>query len=357
MPMNNSQNIRIASIGTANPSVTLTQNAMDAILTHYYSEVLKPRTLDIMHKLLAHPSIKKRHIAVDTPEQIPSIRNEDPDERIKRFTHWATELSRKAVIDAILKAHVQMEDVRILIVNTCTGYLCPGISTYLCQALGLPATTLAYDLVGSGCGGAIPNLQLASNCLAGIDNGVVVSVSVEICSATFQISDDMSLILSNALFGDGAAAAVLWKEPIGLKICSSESRIEPDYRDYVRFTHKNGQLHNMLSPKLPGVIRKVVPELIRNLLLSDGLLPMDITYWAVHPGGDRIIGEIKDGLGLTDEQLLTTYSVLSEYGNMSSPTVLFELDRIMQMEHVPGTLSLMTAFGAGLSAHAMLLSA
>jgi predicted naringenin-chalcone synthase len=114
-----------------------------------------------------------------------------------------------------------------LVVNTCTGYLCPGLSSYLLEKLGLPRNIRTYDLVGGGCGGAIPNLQAAQEYLKSAGKGTALCVAVEICSATFQMADDMSLLLSNALFADGAAAAVLWTRPQGLALVDSSNRHQP----------------------------------------------------------------------------------------------------------------------------------
>jgi len=205
----------IASVAVATPPYCLHQSKALKILTKYYREKLSRRNLEIMRKVFAHPGIQSRFLAIENPENLIS---EEPDARIARFTHWAVKLSKEAVISALEKAGLTVNDVGALVVNTCTGYICPGISTYLIEELGLPPDTRVYDLVGSGCGGVIPNLQICEDMLRQNGDRAVVSVSVEICSATFQMDDDPGLIVSNAIFGDGAAAAVLWKEPKGLKM-------------------------------------------------------------------------------------------------------------------------------------------
>jgi predicted naringenin-chalcone synthase len=160
-----------------------------------------------------------------------------------------------------------------LVVNTCTGYICPGISTYLIEKLGLSRRVRAYDLVGSGCGGAIPNLEIAQSLLARNGDGVVVSVSVEICTATFQMENDLSLLLSNTLFGDGAAAAVLWTRPVGYELVASASRYVPEQRDTIRYVHKHGQLYNQLSLKLPDLVRKAAAQVVADVLEPQSLKP------------------------------------------------------------------------------------
>ena len=280
---------------------------------------------------------------------------EDPDSRIKRFTESSVELSSQAITGALKAAGLSKDDVCGLVVNTCTGYICPGISTYLIENLGFKRNIRVYDLVGSGCGGAIPNMEVASALLNSSSAGVVVSVSVEICSATFQMGDDLSLLVSNTLFGDGAAAAVLWKRPKGLELIASSSSYVPENRDAIRYVHKNGQLHNQLSTNLPHLVKYAVKQVVQDVTEPLSLRIDDISRWALHTGGEKIINTIRDEIGLTEAHLKATRKVLSEYGNMSSPTVWFVLNEMLNEGIKKGEWGIMVAFGAGLSAHAMLL--
>jgi predicted naringenin-chalcone synthase len=212
-----------------------------------------------------------------------------------------------------------------------------------------------YDLVGSGCGGAIPNLEISESLVRQKKEGVVLSVSVEICTATFQMEDDLSLLLSNALFGDGAAAAVLWTKPQGYELVASSRRYVPEQRESIRYVHKNGQLYNQLSTRLPDMVRKAAAQVVADVLAPRSLKAGDIRHWALHSGGEKIINAVRDEIGLSEEQVHATRSVLSEYGNMSSPTVWFVLQELERRGVAPGEWCIMVAFGAGLSAHAFLL--
>ncbi len=345
--------IRIAAIGTAVPDMKLTQLETAEVLMRYYGAGLKERSRSILQKVFQHPSILKRHHAFIRPEHLV---NEDPDVRMERFTHYAINLSKEACLKALHNAKSSIEDVKGVVVNTCTGYICPGISTYLLEHLSLPFDTPAYDLVGAGCGGAIPNLEIAGS-LLNTTQGSVLSVSVEICSATFQMSDDLSLIISNAIFGDGAAAALLWKHPTGLAIVDSERFYSPEHREDIRYVYKKGELHNQLSVHLPVVLQKVVPPVVTKLLERHHLKAKDIRHWAIHPGGDKVITAVQNGLGLSPEQIKVTRKILSEYGNMSSPTVWFEMERILSNGVESGEWCVMVGMGAGLSVHVILLRA
>jgi predicted naringenin-chalcone synthase len=341
---------RIASLAVASPPRVISQEEAAGALEARYGGTLSRRSLRVMRRLLSHPSIKSRRFAFEEPEE---IMGEDPDRRVERFRRWAVELSAEAAGRALADAGLTAREVSTLVVNTCTGYVCPGISTYLVERLGLAASTVSFDLVGSGCGGAIPNLKMAGSLANG--SGAVLSVSVEVCSATFQMEDDLSLILSNALFADGASAAVLWDRPEGLRVVGFASRLAPEHREAIRYVHKGGALHNKLSSSLPGLIRKPVARVVEAVLAPHTLSVQDIEHWAVHAGGERIIDAARDAIGLSEEQVAPSRRVLSEYGNMSSPTVLFVLREILDSGMKKGERCVMVSFGAGLSAHAALL--
>jgi predicted naringenin-chalcone synthase len=286
---------------------------------------------------------------------LQDLLGEDQDRRIERFTRHAVALAAKAMENALAEASCRPEQVTALIVNTCTGYICPGLSTYLIEELGLSKRVQAFDLVGGGCGGAIPNLQLAEALLRVNSEAVVLSVCVEICTATFQMGDDLSLLVSNAIFGDGAAAVLVTSRPGAWRIIAFANLIEPAFREEVRYVYKNGQLHNQLAGNLPELVNRYASQVVAEVLQPRGLGLSDIRFWALHPGGEKIITEVKQGLRLTEEQLLPTRSVLSGYGNMSSPTVLFVLREICRADPEPDEYCMMVAYGAGLSAHALLL--
>jgi predicted naringenin-chalcone synthase len=349
--MNNS-NPHIASFATAVPPFIASQEEIKAFIKKYYSDKLKTRSLAVIDKIFSHPSMNRRHFAIDNFE---TLLNEDPDKRVQRFTDWSIELSAQAIKQSLEKASLAAKDVSALIVNTCTGYLCPGISTYLLEKLGLKKSTKVYDLVGSGCGGAIPNIELCRALLKESPDAIVVSVSVEICTCTYQMEDDMSLLVSNALFADGDAAAVLWNRPQGLKLVSSRSLYATQYRDDIRLIHKNGQLYNQLTLRLPKLAAEAALQVTNELLEAQGLSVGDVKYWAFHAGGENVINEVRDAIGLTEQQLKSTRNVLANYGNLSSPTVWFVLQDLQKEGIATDNWGVMLSFGAGLSAHALLL--
>lgn len=342
----------IASIATAVPEYSADQQTAEAFMRQQYGARLSQRSLGLVRTVFNHPSVRKRHFAFDDPARLVE---ETPDQRVARFTDRSIDLSARAVLRALDRAGATVEDVRALVVNTCTGYICPGIATYLVERLNLARDVRAFDLVGSGCGGAIPNVQLAESLLAKEPGGVVVSVSVEICSATFEMDNDLSLILSNALFGDGAAAAVLRSRPGGWEVLGTGGRYAPEHREAIRFVHKNGRLHNQLSLRLPDLVAGTAAGVSRDILTAAGMDRDAVSHWALHTGGEKIINAVRDGIGIPEERLAATRRVLAEYGNMSSPTVWFVLEEIEKRGVAGGDTCLVLAYGAGMSAHGALL--
>ncbi len=347
----------LASVGTANPSFSINQQTMAALVDEHYGDTLRPRSLEVMRKVLEHPSIRKRYIAVDNIAELITFKNEDPDKRMKRFTRWGTRLGAEAADEALRKAGVARDEVTVLVVNTCTGYLCPGLTSYLIEHLGLRKDIKAFDVVGLGCGGSVPNINLAQSVLGNGNGGVALSIAVEVCSATYQMDNDISLIISNAIFGDGAAAVCIWNRPQGLEMVASRSYYEPAHRDDVRYVYRKGQLHNRLSPQLPQIIGTLVPEEIKKLCSEHSLSPSDINHWAIHPGGHKMLEEIKAALDLPEHKMALSRKVLAEYGNMSSPSVIFVLNEIMQNGVSPGDWCYIIGYGAGLSIYSYLLRA
>lgn len=347
----NRETVHIAALDTAMPPFVIRQEDALARLLARYQGRLRPASLEILRRVFSHPGVRRRRFAIESPD---AFLRESPDARMERFTRWAVRLASQAARGALERIGAAPEEVTGLVVNTCTGYLCPGLSSYLIEALRLRRDLKAYDLVGSGCGGAVPNLQIAESLLARAD-GLVLSVSVEICSAAMQMGDDASLLISNALFADGAAAAVLRRRPQGLAVVDSASRCLPEYRDEIRFVYRHGRLQNQLSPKLAQRVGSLVPEVIGDLLKSHGLRPQDIRYWALHAGGAKVLDALQAALAVPDGCLEDTRAVLAEYGNCSSVSVWLALKRILNAGVAPGEWCLFASFGAGFSAHACLL--
>jgi alkylresorcinol/alkylpyrone synthase len=247
-----------------------------------------------------------------------------------------------------------------LIVSTCTGYLCPGLSSYVAERLRLRPEVLALDLVGQGCGAALPNLRTADAFIAAGGCERVLSISVEVCSAAFYIDDDPGVLVSACLFGDGAGAAVASRDPDPERVCprwvACESLMEPARRDALRFEQRDGMLRNILTPEVPRLAAERAEQVLDAVLAKAELKRADIATWLWHAGGRTVLEALQRQLDLEPGQLTRSANVLRDYGNVSSACVYFVLKAALEEGAEPGWWW-MSSFGAGFSCHGALLDA
>ncbi|MEI8139194.1 MAG: 3-oxoacyl-[acyl-carrier-protein] synthase III C-terminal domain-containing protein [bacterium] len=342
---------------TANPPFYVTQqDAYEFYVSHF---ALTPEEQTLYHKLLIDGPIQGRYFGLDCAEDACET---NPDRLNERFVKFARQTGAAAARKAITEAGLTVHDLGGVVVNTCTGYLCPGLSSYLVEDLGLPSTVKTLDIAGMGCGGALPNIDTASALLAANDGLPWLSVAVEACSATLFMGPDPALIVSNCIFGDGAAAVILQNESTlsktaGLmRILGSTSSIHPKYREQLRYRQEQGRLRNVLTTRVPVIGAKLAGEALNTLLTQHQLTREDISWWAVHAGGTAVLDQVGRDLGLDAKALQYSLNVFHTYGNMSSPSVLFALKQIIEQgQPKPGDRGVLLSFGAGFSAFAMLV--
>jgi predicted naringenin-chalcone synthase len=347
----------IAGLGIAVPPQRYTQReCWDAFQNTPQFSRLKSRSRAILLKVLCGDNgIASRHLAL---EHLSDVFETTPDALQARFAKNAPALATQAAQRALKNADCAAKEIDAVLVSTCTGYLCPGLTSYVSEQLGLRENVFALDLVGQGCGAALPNLRTAESILAAGRAKKVLSVCVEICSAAFFLDDDPGVLISACLFGDGAGAAVLSNEPSGKnrrvewKIVASQ--LVTAERDTLRFSHKNGMLRNILLPQVPEVAGKIAAKLFSDSLANAKIKRGQITGWILHTGGRDVISSLRDKLKLTESDVRHSSAVLREFGNVSSPTVFFVLERALK-NNVPDGLWWMSAFGAGFSCHGAFL--
>ena len=344
-------------IGTAVPALRYEQReCWEALKTSETCRRLKPRSHAILKKvLIGDNGITSRHLALNP---LTEAFDQTPDALQARFTRHAPSLVVEAARRALKDAGCRPGEMDAVLISTCTGYLCPGLTSYACEQLGLRPDVFALDLVGLGCGAALPNFRAAESLLTAGRAKKVLSVCVEICSAAFYLDDDPGVLISACLFGDGAGAAVLSNEPLPrrrrVEWKSAMSHLAPDKRDILRFSHKNGMLRNILTPEVPQVAGVEAARLFASSLAAAGVNRDQITGWILHAGGRDVLLALRAKLGLAEPDVRHSAAVLREFGNVSSPTVYFVLERALR-DSVPDGLWWMSAFGAGFSCHGALL--
>jgi len=304
---------------------------------------LKARSQGLMEKILCGDSgIAKRHFVTEDPGVLLGAGAQELNEG---FEMAAPKLSAEALRKALEEAGVTAGEVDALFVCTCTGYLCPGVSSHVAEQMGMREDVYLNDIVGLGCGAAIPMLRAAEGFLAANPGAVVATVAVEVCSAAFYIDDEPGVLISLCLFGDGAAAAV-WKgegKAGQYRAEGFQTLHRPEDREKIRFVNKDGKLKNKLHRSVPEVAAGAVRELFAKRLGEPDQV-------IAHTGGRDVVDAL-EGV-LPGFALGETRKVLEEYGNCSSPCVLFALEERMKGGFDDNRLWL-TSFGAGFSAHAV----
>jgi len=341
----------IASIGTALPPLKMTQaDSLAYILANFGG---REGTKALYRRVMTNPSVQTRHFAMDNPDE---VMEKSLDARNKRFQERGAALSCEALGRALSSAGLKPGDLDFLVTTTCTGYLCPGFSSYIVEGAGLRPNTAVFDLAGMGCGAAVPALRLASDFVAASPGSNAAVVSTEICSTVMVADDDPQLIISNAIFGDGSAAAIITDRPVpGPRLLGFSSRTEPEHRESLRFRTDQGYLRNVLAKEVPALTAGALKEAL-NGLSPHTPLPFDRLRWILHPGGATVLDAIRDALAIPEERLASSRDILRRCGNMSSPTVLFVLKEEMAIAPpAPGTRGILAAYGAGFGAYTALL--
>ncbi|HLH55473.1 MAG TPA: 3-oxoacyl-[acyl-carrier-protein] synthase III C-terminal domain-containing protein [Verrucomicrobiae bacterium] len=346
----------IVGLGTAAPPERYAQrDCWDAVQCVGAFQALGKRSQAILKKILTGQNgISTRHLALNRLEDAFELK---PDALHARFLKNAPILAAQAAERALKDAAVDTSLIDAVIISTCTGYLCPGLTSYVSERLGLKPNALNLDLVGQGCGAAIPNLRTSEALLRSGYCRYVLSICVEVCSAAFFLDDDPGVLVSACLFGDGAAAAVLslkpgHNRPVEWK--ASGSILSPGNRDLLRFEQRHGMLRNILAPRVPELAGKYVEQVLEQVLDQAKVSRSSIRGWILHPGGRDVLLGLRSRLQLTDEDLHYSSAVLSEYGNLSSPSVYFVLQAALAAKQAAGYWW-MSSFGAGFSSHGALL--
>lgn len=349
-------------VGTAAPATRYTQaQCYEALQGAPQYERLERRSRALLQRLLlGENGVATRHLALDP---LTDAFDAHPDVLNRRFVTHAPRIAQQAAEEALRNAGCAAEAIDGVIVSTCTGYLCPGLTSYVIERLGLRHDVVALDLVGQGCGAAIPNLRTAEALLAARRCDKVLSICVEVCSAAFYIDDDPGVLVSACLFGDGAGAAVVGRDHgsaaafgghANVEWKTSLSQTEPAARDTLRFEQKDGMLRNVLTPEVPELAAEYAERVLDEALRGRHLTRESVAAWIWHAGGRKVLDALERRLGLEPVYLAHSADVLREYGNVSSACVYFVLKATLAGGARPGWWW-MSSFGAGFSCHGALL--
>jgi predicted naringenin-chalcone synthase len=345
----------IIGAGSATPPNRYTQaQCWEALQAAPQFPALAGRSKAILKKvLLGNTGIDTRHLAFDQLNEAFALH---PDTLHQRFLRNAPAIAAHAAHIALERSGKNRDEIDGLLISTCTGYVCPGLTSYVSELLGLRPDVFCLDLVGQGCAAAIPNLATADALLQqGARN--TLSICVEVCSAAFYLDDDPGVLISACIFGDAAGAIVSSREASGARPLvwrGWQTALDPKNRELLRFEQRHGMLRNILDKSVPCVVVEHARKVLADGLAKQNLDCSAIRNWILHTGGRDVLAAMRSGLDLSESDLIHSAEILRQYGNVSSPSVILSIERALQ-SNAPAGLWWLCAFGAGITCHGAFL--
>jgi predicted naringenin-chalcone synthase len=360
--------VGILSIGVAVPPYKLDQKTVgQAVLEAVPKE--NRRISQMISRIYKSGGIEKRHTVLKDffslhnqysfiPDSPKEHNGPSTEYRNNLFIRHTPALACLAVKNAFAKVPALIpENVTHLITVSCTGFSAPGFDSDIIEKFNLDPCVARLNIGFMGCYAAIPALRTANSICLADSKAIVLIVSVELCSLHYRHVFDAETILANSLFADGAGAVIVSSQkrlqPIAV-LGSFLSTISRDTRDQMGWIIGNHGFTMQLSPKVPHSIGAMLPDIVSKITKTCGFMPNDISAFAIHPGGRAILDQSEKALGLPRESLLASRKVLANFGNMSSCTILFVLEELLQQQKKE--LVFVVAFGPGLCAETALLT-
>lgn len=331
-----------------------------------------PKSKRLIHAIYNRSGIETRHSVLGdfSSEAEPFLYRSDAEGRVISpgtaqrnaiYARAAHEMAVKVTRQALDDAHgFAAQDITHVVFASCTGFANPGPDFHIIRELGLRGDVQRYTLGFMGCYAAFPALRMAAQFCEADAAAVVLVVCLELCTLHMQIDDKPDNILANSLFADGAAAVLVSRRPPfknrpAYALRGFTSALLPAGEAEMAWDIGNEGFNIVLSSYVPEIIGANVRHLANDLLRRHELSLEHIQEWAVHPGGRAILDKVEQGLGLSSEALASSRSVLADYGNMSSATVLFVLKDLLENAETARALTMAMAFGPGLTVESAVL--
>lgn len=306
-------------------------------------------------KLFEGAAVDKRY-SIMSPEEV--FNESSFAEKNNIYTREILKLAESSLEKSLKKANLQATDIDYIITVSCTGIMIPSLDAYLINSLQMKQDIVRLPVTEMGCAAGISGIIYAKKFLASNPNKRAVVIAVESPTATFQHNDySMTNIVSAAIFGDGAASVVLssYKDESGPEILDQAMYHFYNATHMMGFKLVNTGLQMILDKEVPEKIAGHFPNIIHPFLKENNCTIEDVDHLIFHPGGKKIIQTVEDLFGKLGKNINDTKEVLRLYGNMSSATVLYVLERFMDSNPKEGEKGLMLSFGPGFSAQSVLL--
>lgn len=306
-------------------------------------------------KIFEGAAVEKRYSIMDPLEVFT---NTNFAERNDIYIREITKLGKQSLELALEKANWKPVDIDFIITVSCTGIMIPSVDAYLINELKMKQDIVRLPVTEMGCVAGISGIIYAKNFLKANPGKRAAVLALEAPTATFQLEDfSMANIVSAAIFGDGASCVLLSSndEDNGAELMAEEMYHFFDATDMMGFKLVNTGLKMVLDKEVPEKIKAHFPKIIHPFLKKNNLEIKNIDYLIFHPGGRKILETVEDLFGSLGKNIDDTKEVLKLYGNMSSATVLYVLERFLDKKPKPGELGLMLSFGPGFSAQCILI--
>ena len=306
-------------------------------------------------KLFENAGVDRRYSIMDAEEVFLKTSFEEKNDI---YSREVVKLAEQSLVKALNKAELQPKDIDYIITVSCTGIMIPSMDAYLINNLKMKQDIVRLPVTEMGCAAGVSGIIYAKNFLKANPNKRAAVIAVEAPTATFQLDDfSMVNIVSAAIFGDGAASVILssYKDEKGPKIVDEAMYHFYDAETMMGFKLVNTGLQMILDKAVPETISEHFPKIVHPFLERNNMRIEDIDHLIFHPGGKKIVQTVEDLFGSLGKNIDDTKDVLKRYGNMSSATVLYVLERFMDKKLPKGDLGLMLSFGPGFSAQRILL--
>jgi prepilin-type processing-associated H-X9-DG protein len=287
--------------------------------------------------------------SVYLPKPDPADRGPSTGQRMEHYRDLAPELSRRAARAALSASGCAASSITHLVTVSCTGFLAPGLDRDLILDLGLSPTVQRTHVGYMGCHGALNGLRVARAYAEADPAARVLLTATELCSLHYHYSWNPQKMVANALFADGSAALVAdaTSSTPGWNLVANGGCLIPESADAMTWTVSDHGFEMTLARNVPGLIAQHLRPFLESWLQKQNMMLSDIRSWAIHPGGPKILLAVEETLGLTSQDMAASYAVLGEYGNMSSPTLLFILETLRRQGATGPCVAL--GFGPGLA--------
>jgi alkylresorcinol/alkylpyrone synthase/polyketide synthase Type III len=335
---------RIVAVGTAVPPHRFTQQELLAMAGYVD---------DRRRGFFTASDIAGRHLWIDPARFRP---DESVDDLDARFREGALALAEAAARDAMRRAGWRAADVDFIATTTCTGRLTPSVDAHLIARLGARGDVQRVHVGDTGCASAMVALQQAWSHLHAYPGHRALVIAVEVCSAAYFLDDRLESAVAHAIFADGAGALAVSADGPGPAVVTTRTLFRSEHLPAMGFEYPGGRPRVVLSKDVRRIGAGLMGEMARTLMETQGLKRDDVAHWVLHSAGRRVLDRARELLELTESQMAPARTVLRDYGNMSSATIVFVLDGLLRSgATVPGDWGLMIGLGPGFAAEGALL--